>query len=101
MQLSIWLIYQLYPFPNIFLNTFSKLIGTRHIFHTKVFHMSTKKMSAQIHPSIRVSKRIKNGIIFVEVCIHLVKLARDLTRPGPPKGSFLEGKWDPRYFREI
>ena len=26
---------------------------------------------------------------------------RDLTRPGPPKGSFLEGKWDPGYFREI
>ena len=23
----------------------------------------------------------------------------DLTRPGPPKGSFLEGKWDPCYFR--
>ncbi len=32
----------------------------------------------------------------------LVKLARDLTRPHTPrKGSFLEGKWDPGYFREI
>ena len=28
----------------------------------------------------------------------LVKLARDLTRPGPPKGSVLEGKSP--YFRE-
>ena len=25
----------------------------------------------------------------------------DLTRHGPPKGSVLEGKWDPGYFREI
>ena len=30
---------------------------------------------------------------------NLVKLGRDLTRPGPPKGSFLEGKSP--YFREI
>ena len=26
--------------------------------------------------------------------IDLVKLALDVTRPGPPKGSFLKGKWD-------
>ena len=25
----------------------------------------------------------------------MVKLGRDLTRPGPSKGSVLEGKWDP------
>ena len=32
-----------------------------------------------------------------------VKLARDWKHDvlGPPKGSFLEGKWDPGYFREI
>ncbi len=25
----------------------------------------------------------------------------DLVRPGPPKGSILEGKWDSGYFREM
>ena len=35
----------------------------------------------------------------VQGSLDLVKLARDLTRPGPPKGSVSDGK--SRYFREI
>ena len=38
-----------------------------------------------------------------QICeIYLVKLFRDLTnRPHRNIGSFLDGKWDPGYFREI
>ena len=31
-----------------------------------------------------------------DLVIYLVKYS-DLTRPGPPKGSVLEGKWDPLF----
>ena len=46
---------------------------------------------------------IRTFVLFIGTggCVDndLVKLARDLTQPGPPKGSVLEGK--SRYFKEI